>query len=257
MRACACLLLALLLALGMSMASMSGARAAGTAVAGTGTQAAPGATGVLIRCPTEQADVFFDGDRVGKTPLPGVMQLPPGEHTIRVARLGFTPYIDVFKVRNGQVTRLEIELIPVSGVIRLRGSNGGDSSGRVFIDEKYAGQLPLENELSIGSHSVRVERGGFYPESFDVTSIAGQVVDKEVTLKPLPPELNPFTVKPPPPPKWYQKWWVWTLIAVGAAGVTTAIIVPVVLSKRDVCDGLDVCVIPGTNQTAAGLRVSF
>jgi hypothetical protein len=197
------------------------------------------ASGVNIKCTPAEAEVFIDGDSVGKTPLGKVLPLTVGEHTIRVSRPGFTPYIDVFKAKSAQVTKLDVELVPISGVLRLASAT---PAARVFVDDKYVGDAPVEAEMTVGAHAVRVELGGFYPESFNVSAVAGEVVDKSITLKALPPDQNPYLRKPAPPPKWYQKWWVWTIGAVGVAAVATAIIVPIVLSHKDVCDGLDVCV---------------
>ena len=221
---------------------------------------AAGPTGLLVRCPTEQADVYIDGEVAGKTPLAAPLSLSPGEHTIRVSRPGYTPYIDVFKVKNGQVTKLDVEILPISGVLRVTVKGGGE--GRVFVDDRYSGPTPLEAEVPTGSHAVRVERYGYYPESFAISSVAGQVFEREVDLKQKPAELMK------PQTKWYQKWWVWTLGAVGVAAVATAVIVPVVLSKRDFCEvnTLDVCAtnVQSLGEPAAssssqglGLRIAF
>ena len=96
--------------------------------------------------------------------------------------------------------------------------------------------------MSVGNHHVRIVWPGYSPETFAITAVAGQVVERPVALKELPADQNPYAVKAAPPPKWYQKWWVWAAAAGGVAIIATAIIVPVVLSQHDVCDGLDRCV---------------
>jgi len=122
---------------------------------------------------------------------------------------------------------------------------------RVFVDDKYMGQPPLETELAIGSHTVRIERGGYYPDTFTASAVAGQTVEHEAVLKPLPADQNPYLKKGPPPVKWYQKWWVWTLGAVGVAAIATAVIVPiVVIQNNSLCNNVDVCA------TASMLTVS-
>ncbi len=224
--------------------------------AGQASQAGSVSTGVLVRCATEKAAIFIDGDQVGQTPLAEPLALKAGEHTIRVARLGFTPFIDVFKIRPGQVTKLEVEIIPISGVLRVTSAEAAPATPppaaakdepkpmalRVFVDDKYLGQPPVEVELAIGSHSVRIERPGYYPDSFAVNAVAGQTVEHAVVLKPLPPELNPYAKKGPAPTKWYQKWWVWTLGAVGVAVIATAVIVPIVVTQQSsLCNNVDVC----------------
>jgi hypothetical protein len=241
-------------------------RRAGAAEPG-GRAASSVSTGVLVRCATEKAAIFIDGDQVGQTPLGEPIALKVGEHTIRVARLGFTPFIDVFKVRSGQVTKLEVEIIPISGVLRVSSAPEAAPTApvppptaaakdppphlatRVFVDDKYLGQPPLEVELTIGSHRVRIERGGYYPDNFTASAVAGQTIEHEVVLKPLPPELNPYLNKGPAPTKWYNKWWVWTLGAVGVAVVATAVIVPIVVTQQNsLCNNVDVCATASTMQ---------
>ena len=212
-------------------------------------------TGVQVRCATEQADIFIDGDQAGRTPLAEPLPLKAGEHTVRVARLGFTPFIDVFKVKAGQITKLDVELVPISGVLHITTPSEvppgvAQPSGatiRVFVDDKYMGKPPLETELSIGSHTVRIERGGYYPDTFTASAVAGQTVEHEVVWKPLPADQNPYAQKGQAPTKWYQKWWVWTLGAVGVAAIATAVIVPIVVTQNNsLCNKVDVCATPST-----------
>ncbi len=206
-----------------------------------------GSSGVRIQCPTEGAELFLDGELMGQTPFKDVIPLAAGEHTIRVSRLGFTPHIDVFKIKAGQTTRIEVDLTPISGVLGITSSSVKDGPAvRVFIDDKFFGKAPLETEMTLGNHQVRVERPGYYPESFAVKAEPGKRIDKDVDLKPLPADQNPYLVKQPQV-KWYQKWWVWTIAAVGVAAVATAIIVPVVLSQRTICKEVDVCTTVGTS----------
>ena len=255
--------------------------AGGATSPAAGTSSGSVSTGVQVRCATEKADIFIDGEQVGQTPLKEALALKSGEHTIRVARLGFTPYIDVFKVRAGQVTKLDVEIIPISGVLHVTApsepvaepAGSPDGKGkheptaavpgkgmviRIFVDEKYLGQPPLETELAIGSHTVRIERGGYFPDRFTFNAVAGETVEHVADLKPLPPDQNPYAKKEPPPTKWYQKWWVWTLAAVGVAVIATAVIVPVVVTQNNsLCNNVDVCATASSlTQSAAASSAS-
>lgn len=239
-----------MLALLSALALMFGApRSPQAAPPADGRPASSAGTAVLIRCATEAADVYLDGDLVGKTPLKDPLPMSPGEHTVRVARPGFAPFIDVFKVKPGQTAKLDVELVPIAGVLSIVVGTLPDPPGlppgtpapapRVFVDEKYVGQAPIEHEISPGNHSVRIERPGFFPETFQVTAVAGKTIERQPALVALPADQNPYLTKPKT--KWYQKWWVWTIGAVGVAAIATAIIVPVVLSQRNVCTGVDLC----------------
>ena len=50
-----------------------------------------------------------------------------------------------------------------------------------------------------------------------MNAVAGQVIERTVSLQELPADQNPYARKPAPPAKWYQKWWVWTAAAAGVA----------------------------------------
>lgn len=206
-------------------------------------------TGLKLQCSPDQASVYIDGKVVAQTPETGDLTLPlsAGEHTLRVSRPGYAPFIDVIKVKAGQLLPLEVELIPIAGILRIAVQG---AAAHVYLDGKYIGDTPTDFELKVGPHKVKIERPGAYAENLSIAAIAGQVISRNLTLRELPPDQNPYLQKPPPPQKWYQKWWVWTIGAVGVAVIATAIIVPVVLSRRDACDGLDGC-IPITSQSAA------
>jgi hypothetical protein len=215
-------------------------------------------TGFALAGATDLADVYLDGDKIGTTPLPGVVPCPGGEHTIRVVRPGYAPYIDVFKVREGRVTRIEVELAPVSGVLRL---SVNVDKARVFLDGQFVGEAPLESDLKIGPHQLRVARFGYRERSVTVTAVAGKVEELKLRLEELPEGENPYKPAAPPPPKWYERWWVWTAGAGAVAAVAVAVIVPVVYSTRSPCDrlGAAVCIpvpAPGAGQ-AALVGVSF
>ena len=244
MRACVLSLLALLVSLvfdgGRTL--LPAAHASGAA-----------STGLSLRCNPGQADVFVDGEKVGQTPLAGPLALSVGEHTIRVSRPGYTPFIDVFRVKSGSLTPLEVELIPISGVLRVTSAG---KTAHVYVDDKYVGDTPSESEHPAGSHSVRVELPGHAPETFTITSVAGQIVERSLSLSELPADQNPYARKPAPPQRWYQKWWVWTIAAVGVSAVATAIIVPIVVTNREFCDSrLDVC--RDVRSTPQGLSVQL
>ncbi len=203
-------------------------------------QPVAGETGFTLVGATVNAEVFIDGDKIGTTPLEGVLPLSSGEHTIRVVRPGYAPYIDVFVIKEGKVTKIPVELAPVSGVLRLRAR---PDKTRVFVDGKLVGEAPIETDLKVGPHAIRLSRFGYQDQSFNVSAIAGALIEREFLLAELPPGLNPYRPLGPPPPKWYEKWWVWTAGAAGVAVIAVSVIVPTVYYSRDVCQrlGADLC----------------
>jgi hypothetical protein len=188
---------------------------------------------LVIQATTLGAEVFVDGERIGTTPLPGPISLSPDEHTLKVVKPGFAPLIDVIRIQKRKATRVDVDLTPVAAILRVK-SNVAEA--RVFVDGKFVGQAPLEAELPVGARAIQVSRGGYKDFFQNVEAVAGQEVALEVSLEELPAEINPYKVKAPPPPKWYEKWWVWTVGVVGVGVVVTAVVVPVVILRRDPID---------------------
>jgi hypothetical protein len=208
---------------GKTRAAAKGGKAPGEAPAGSGR----GLNSLTVACSTRGADVLIDGEPVGQAPIDLPVPVTNGNHTIRVTKPGFAPYIDVFKAVPGRPVKLSVELIPVAGVLRV---NSPLKEVRVTVDGKYVGDAPVAVELEPGPHTVLVGKVCHKEVSQKVVAIAGEDVPIEGNLEVLPDAINPCVVKPLPPPKWYQKRWVWGVIAGGAVavggGVTAAVIVP-------------------------------
>jgi hypothetical protein len=87
----------------------------------------------------------------------------------------------------------------------------------VDVDGRDLGLAPLDAELQAGGHSLAVTAPGFLTYRNEVLVIAGQTREVAITQDLLQKKL-------------YRKWWFWALTGVAAAGVATAIAVPVALS---------------------------
>jgi hypothetical protein len=202
-------------------------------------QAAPGTGTLQVRSHTVGADVIVDGQSVGKVPLEQPLTLPPGEHSIRIVKPGFAPYIDVFTVAKKKPTALEVDLDPVEGVLHVTASV---ESAHVFVDGKFVGEAPLQTTMAVGPRAIQVSKGGYRDFFRNVSSVAGQEVALDVKLEELPVGLNPYKPVPAAPARWYEKWWVWTAAAGGVAVVVTAIALGVTLGRpSDQCGGSIYC----------------
>lgn len=196
--------------------------------------AGSGTTGTLtVASTTEGAEVFVDGEKVGTIPLPTSLPLPPGEHTIKVQKAGFAPLMDVFTIARRKDTKMEVELVPVTGIAKI---SANVEKARVFVDGKFVCEAPCSTDVGVGARAIQVSKGGYKDFFQNVNAVAGQELTLEVKLEELPMGLNPYKPPPPPPPKWYEKWWVWTAAAGGLAVVAVAVAVPVALSQRNPID---------------------
>lgn len=179
---------------------------------------------------TPEAEIIVDGEKVSQTPLPLPLPMPVGDHTIKVTKVGYAPYIDVFKIKKNKETKVEVDLVPIAGIVNVTSTV---PNSRVFVDGKFVGEAPISTEIPVGAVAVQVSKGGYKDFFQNIMGVAGKEVKLEVKLVELPPEINPYVVKPPPPAKLYEKWWVWTAAVGGLAIVAVAVAVPVTLATRD------------------------
>lgn len=188
-------------------------------------------TGTLvIESHTHGARVFVNGDEVGSLPLQNPINLMPGSYSVKVAKPGYTEYIETIRLRAGRTVRLEVDLFPVKGILSL---DSAPSGARVYLGGKFLGKTPLvELEVEPGSHRMRVARTGFHDAIRTVEAKAGAQVKLVLQLIPLPAEINPLIAKPAPK-RWYDKWWVWAAAAGGVVALVTAIVVPVAIASQD------------------------
>jgi hypothetical protein len=213
---------------------------------------------VLLGAPPRAA-LLVDGQRKAVTPLSGPLRLPVGEHAVQLRRAGYRPFEGSIQIVADRVVALEIEMPRIAGVLVLNVQGAG---ARVYLDGTPRGEAPIELEVSQGPHQVRVHRDGFYEDTFQFEAVLGEETVHDVQLRELPPNVNPYRKLEEKKP-WYARWWVWTLAAVGAAGIATAVIVPTTLSARSDCQRLDaeVCfpiqLMPAPTQTPMGLQIRF
>lgn len=176
-----------------------------------------------IVCPVEGARFLVDEGREtsveGVTPSPDIV-LPVGSHTIRVSKDGYLPFSEVFDIVANEVTELEVDLVLYSGRLRVE---AGPPPVQVQVDERDVGVAPVEVDLAIGEHVVRMTKPGYVEEVRRPLVRTGQTTRVEVTLVPVEVAVRKATGGPI-----YTKWWFWGVMAAVAAGA----IIPTVILTR-------------------------
>ncbi|HRE89710.1 MAG TPA: PEGA domain-containing protein, partial [Myxococcota bacterium] len=81
---------------------------------------------------TTDATVEVDGKVIGQIPVEP-FALRPGRHTVRVTKRGFAPATRDFDVAPGATVELEIDLLPVAGLLTIASTPSGAS---VKVDGK-------------------------------------------------------------------------------------------------------------------------
>ena len=155
------------------------------------------------------ASVTVDGRVLGRAPFTLPLQLAAGTHTLEIVAAGFTPEHRELGVVAGTPAQLSLALvaIPRTGKVRIAASVAG---AVVAIDGAPAGIAPLEVELGPGGHSLEISAPHFQTRREELVVTAGETRVKQVTLDALV-EARPR--------RWYQRWYVWTPVAVVVSGV--------------------------------------
>lgn len=187
-----------------------------------------------------QAEVRLDGKLIGITPLPPRTAIEPGPHRLVLSRRGFSTFSSDFNAIANRLVAVEVELTPLLAVLTVKANVPG---AQVFVDEDLRGETPLELELRPGPHVIRVRRIGYFEQTWSVATVAGEQYDRDLILEQQPDQKRTEEAVYKTEKRWYSRWWVWTLAAVGASGVAAAIVTPIVLSRRSDCEKLsgEVC----------------
>jgi hypothetical protein len=176
---------------------------------------------LVIDSNTNGARVEIDGKDVGSTPLDDDFAVEPGDHTIRLSKLGYSEHNDTFNAPSGGEVELEIDLIPVAGIVTISANAEGAT---VKVDGKIVGVTPfVDQEVKPGKVALSIEAPGYEPFLQELTIVAGQPFPLVAELTKLPEsEFGPDdgTVAP----EFYEDVWFWTTIgAVVLGGVATAL----------------------------------
>ena len=170
---------------------------------------------LLIFTTTSGASIDIDGEPAGQLSLDEKpRKMAPGQHTIRVYMRGWTEYIDTFVIKPGQETELEIDLIPVAGIVKVKTELPGAT---VTINGKVLGVTGadiLDRDVPAGDVTMEISRPGFTPVVKKLKVEAGK------QLPPISVKLDPIAVIQAP--DFYETWWFWTVVGVAVAGGATA-----------------------------------
>ena len=141
-----------------------------------------GSAGLFVSSEPGEADVTVDGVAVGRTSRLDVLMLQPGRHELEVRKEGFLPETRTVELRSDDTSFVHVILTAISGgSIQL---SSAPPNARAYLDGVLEGRTPLTLPALPGSHTVRVERDGFQPESFSALVRNYRVTRVDVPLQP-------------------------------------------------------------------------
>ncbi len=174
------------------------------------------ATKVIVDCVLEGADVYIDGEHIGKTPMKESVRVESGERVVRVVKRGYADFYETVDIpRSRKTFRIEADLIPVAGVLRLDSEPAG---ARVTLEGVYLGDTPFDGDIAEGQQRLLLVLPGYRNHELMLDVLAGAEYDVDVALE-LLPAVEPF----------YTKWWFWT----GVVAVTAGTVLAIVLATGD------------------------
>ena len=105
------------------------------------------------------ADVYVDGVSKGKTPAN--VEMPLGEHAIRMALSGYADWEGKSRLEEAKEYPVlgELKALPRQAVLMLGSTPAG---AEVYVDETSRGMAPIRLELALGSHLFRMTLPGYY-----------------------------------------------------------------------------------------------
>ena len=124
---------------------------------------------------------------------PLTMELPKGEHKLKVFKQGYKPHEEVITLKPGGNFQLKATLQSASGQVNFTTT---PQKAVVFIDDQKKGEAPLElSGLPPRTYKVKVTKKGYIDYEGKVEVTAGQTRNLAISLKKVPP--------PPPPQRTY------------------------------------------------------
>jgi hypothetical protein len=170
---------------------------------------------LVIFTTTAGATLEIDGEPAGELSLDAQpRKMEPGQYMIRVHMRGWTEHSDVFIIKAGQETELEVDLIPVAGIVKVKTALAGATvtvNGKVL---GVTGEKGLDRDVPAGDITMVISRPGYQPITKKLKVQAGKV------LPPISVKLEPMMMVQAP--GFYETWWFWTVVGVAVAGGATA-----------------------------------
>ncbi len=128
----------------------------------------------------EGADVMVDGKPTGLKSPCTINELASGQHELRLIKEMYSPFVQQFTIKDGEITELNIPLDANFGMVHIQ----TDPEADIYIDGDVKGHGEWSGNLSTGQHQAEARLINYYSvsEGFEVN--AGD--NKTIELKPIP-----------------------------------------------------------------------
>ncbi|HWA77113.1 MAG TPA: PEGA domain-containing protein [Polyangiaceae bacterium] len=188
---------------------------------------------LTIRTTTVGADVYVNGEVVGKTPLPTSVTLVAGHYTVELRRPGYVSAKREVDVGSGATGDLAFDLAVDPAALGADGAtlvlDSSETPAELTVDGERKGPYSTPLRLPRGPHHISVAAAGFIPLERDVNLDGSQTNVVKVVLEPTPETRKAYRSTAN-----FHRTWGWIGIASGVAiaGGSTAFAL-VNMSKQD------------------------
>ena len=142
-----------------------------------------------------EAEVFLDGESMGKSPLEESLVVLPGPHTVAVRKPGFDPVTRTVTVDAAETMTVDIQLTAAMAALRIITT---PSDATVALDGAVVGASPMDDALRVtpSTHMVSVTKSDYEKWETAVTLNPGEERALNVVLTPKPPPPRPVVKVP-------------------------------------------------------------
>ena len=128
------------------------------------------------------AEIWVNGEKMGTHSWTG--DLEAGSYSIECRLANHTPSVKLVTITenmSGETIHLDTPT-PLMGVLVVSTT----PISNLYIDNKLVGETPIQTNLTVGSHSLRMEKKGYQPLTESVTIKDGKTIEVEKQLVALP-----------------------------------------------------------------------
>ena len=140
---------------------------------------------IVVTSEPAGAAIYLDRTNLGQFGVtPRTFAAAPGERELILSLADHHTARRTIRLERGSETKLHVVLARKTGRVEVRSSPPGAA---VFVGDENAGAAPLDLDLPVGEHAIRVALEGHRPEARTIEVRADRRFPLEVALLPLPP----------------------------------------------------------------------
>jgi len=112
-----------------------------------------------------------------------IKNLSAGWHKVKVQKNGYNEHELLVEIQPNRLNKMDVELFKESGLVLIESQPSG---AKIFIDNAPSGTTPWNMKLSLGQHTIRLEKKGYKPKQKDILIKKGRanVVNETLISQP-------------------------------------------------------------------------